>query len=132
MKVVFDTNIYISAFVFKGGSAEKAIQRILDNRDILVISKPIMEETLRILAEKFDRDIEQLSRTAVFMSEIAITVKPRSRVDILSDEPDNRILECAIAGFAEKVVTGDKAMLKLGSYKGVEIITLRSYLSSIE
>jgi len=40
MRVVFDTNIYISAFVFVGGSADKAIQRILDNEDTLIISKP--------------------------------------------------------------------------------------------
>jgi len=129
MKVVFDTNIYISAFVFKGGSAEKAIQRILNNSDILIVSKPIVEETLRILAEKFERNIEELSRTAVFMSEMAITVEPVERLNVLLDEPDNRILECALEGDADKIVTGDKAMLSLSAYETVEIISLRSYLS---
>lgn len=132
MKVVFDTNIYISAFVFKGGSAEKAMQRILKNLDTLIISKPIIEETLRILAEKFERNIEELSRTAIFLSEIAITVEPTGRLTILSDEPDNRILECALEGNAEKIVTGDKAMLSLGMHETVEIISLRSYISSGE
>ena len=71
MRVVFDTNIYISAFVFKGGSAESAIQKILDGQDVLIVSKPIIDEALRILAEKFERNIEELSRTAIFISEIA-------------------------------------------------------------
>jgi len=128
MKVVFDTNIYISAFVFVGGSADKAIQKILNNEDTLMISKPIVEETLRILAEKFDRSIEDLSRTAIFLSELSTIVVPKERLSVLSDEPDNRILECAIEGGANKIVTGDKAMLKLVKYESIEIVTLRSYL----
>ena len=130
MRVVFDTNIFISAFVFKGGSADKAIQRILENKDTLIISKPIIEETLRILAEKFERNIEELSRTAVFLSEIAVTVEPSACLTVLSDEPDNRILECASEGNAEAIVTGDKAMLNLGVYEAIKIISLRSYTSS--
>ena len=130
MRVVFDTNIFISAFVFKGGSADKAIQRILENKDTLIISKPIIEETLRILAEKFERNIEELSRTAVFLSEIAVTVEPNTCLTVLSDEPDNRILECALEGNAEAIVTGDKAMLNLGVYEAIKIISLRSYTSS--
>ena len=129
MKVVFDTNIYILAFVFVGGSAEKAIQKILNDEDSLIISKPIVEETLRILAEKFERNIEELSRIAIFLSELATTVVPKERLSILSDEPDNRILECAVEGGAGKIVTGDKAMLNLGMYESIEIVSLRSYLS---
>lgn len=130
MKVVFDTNIYISAFVFVGGSADKAIQRILDNEHTLIISKPIIEETLRIMAEKFERNVEELSRTAVFLSEIATVVTPEKKISVLSDEPDNRILECASEGNASAIVTGDKAMLKLAIYEGIRIVSLRRNLSN--
>lgn len=130
MKVVFDTNIFISAFVFVGGSADKAIQRILDNEHTLIISKPIIEETLGIIAEKFERNVEELSRTAVFLSEIATVVTPEEKISVLSDEPDNRILECASEGNASAIVTGDKAMLKLDIYEGIRIVSLRSYLSN--
>ena len=129
MKVVFDTNIYISAFVFPGGSAEKAVDRILNNQDSLIVSKPIMDETLRILAEKFDRNAEELARTAWFISELATIVKPRKRITILSDEPDNRILECAVHGRAEIIVTGDKAMLDLGEIQQTRITSLRRFLA---
>lgn len=48
---------------------------------------------------------------------------------LLQDESDNRILECATVGKADVIITGDKEMLKLGSYKGIKIITLKDYLA---
>jgi putative PIN family toxin of toxin-antitoxin system len=129
VKAVFDSNIYISAFVFPGGSAERAILRILDGQDSLIVSKPIIDEVLRVLAEKFDRNAEELARTALFVSELAAMVSPKERLSILSDEPDNRILECAVEGSAEVIVTGDKAMLELGIFQEIQIQTLRRYLA---
>lgn len=128
LRVVFDTNILISALVFPGGRAEAALARIINGRDILFFSKPILDELLTVLARKFARDEEQLAHTAVFISEIAQLCHPRRRLHILTDEPDNRILECALAAHAEMIVTGDQAMLRLGAYQTVKIITLRQYL----
>jgi predicted nucleic acid-binding protein len=48
---------------------------------------------------------------------------------VLADEPDNRILECAVSGDADAIVTGDKAMLRLERYEDVPIITLREFLT---
>jgi predicted nucleic acid-binding protein len=47
---------------------------------------------------------------------------------VVKDEPDNRILECALAGRAEAIITGDRALLALGEYGGVSIMGLREYL----
>lgn len=131
MRVVFDTNIFISALALPGGQAEKAIDAILDGKASLIISKPILEELLRVLAEKFARDAEALSRTALFISSISETVKPRKKLSVLKDEPDNRILECALSGKADAIVTGDKAMLALEEYKGVKIISLKEFLKNL-
>jgi predicted nucleic acid-binding protein len=46
----------------------------------------------------------------------------------VKDDPDNRILECALAGRAEAIVTGDRALLALGAYRGVRLVSLREYL----
>ena len=54
---------------------------------------------------------------------------PTSRLNIFADEPDNRIVECALAGEADVIVTGDRAMLELAKYERVRIITLSEYLS---
>ena len=128
MKVVFDSNIYISAFIFPKSQAEKAIFRIINNQDNLIISKEIIDEVLTVLTRKFNHDREAISQTAVYLFDLGEIVNPKKRIRILKDQPDNRILECAVTGNADIIVTGDKAMLTLKNYKGINIITLREYL----
>ena len=129
MKVVFDTNVLVSALVFPGGRADAALRRIVEEQDQLVISKPLLDELLRVLGSKFARDHEELAHIAVFISDLAaLTVRPRRRLRVVKDEPDNRILECALAGRAEAIITGDRALLVLGEYRGVSIVGLREYL----
>jgi uncharacterized protein len=128
VKVVFDTNVLVSALVFPGGRGEEALRRIVEERDQLLISKPILDELLRVLGSKFSRDPEELAHVAVFLSELAVKVKPRRRLQVVRDEPDNRILECALAGRAEAIVTGDHALLGLAKYGGARIMTLRQYI----
>lgn len=129
MRVVFDSNIFISALVFPGGQAEQALFRILDGADTLILSKAILDEVLVTLGRKFSRDPEALSQTAVILSEIAEMVQPARRVRVLKDDPDNRILECAEAGQAECIVSGDKVMLQLKRYGNIRLVSLREYLT---
>jgi putative PIN family toxin of toxin-antitoxin system len=131
VKAVFDSNIFISALAIPGGQAERAIDLVIDGRVELCISKPIIHEVLRVLAEKFSRESEQISRTAVFLAEIAELVVPRHTLAVLQDEPDNRILECAKAGGVDVIVTGDRAMLNLKSFENTRIITLRQFLDEV-
>jgi putative PIN family toxin of toxin-antitoxin system len=128
LKVVFDTNVLVSALAFPGGRAEQALHRILEEHDILFLSKPILDELLGVLARKFARDGEELAHTAIFLSSLAVRVKPGRRLKILKDDADNRILECAVGAKAQAIVTGDQALLALGAYRGVRILTLRTYL----
>jgi len=128
LKVVFDTNILVSALVFPEGSAELALQRVIEHRDTLVISRAIIRELLAVLARKFARDAEELAHLAVFLEELGQIVETERNVTVLADQPDNRILECAVAGRAELIVTGDRAMLKLRRFEGVRIVSLLAYL----
>mgnify|MGYP001146781343 FL=1 len=130
MRVVFDTNIFISAFVIPGGVAEKAVSRVLEGRDELVISPDIVKEVLSVLSSKFGRDREALSHVAVILSDLGEWVEPKQTVRVLKDDPDNRILECASFGKADIIVTGDKEMLRLGEVNRVKIVSLREYLES--
>ena len=130
MKVVFDTNILVSAFVFPGGRGEEALRRIVEEQDQLLISKAIVDELLGVLGRKFSRDREELAHVAVYLSDLAITVSPRRRLRVVKDEPDNRILECALTGRADAIVTGDQALLDVRLYRGVRIIALREYLAA--
>ena len=105
------------------------MHRVMEGKDHLIISKPIIQELLTTLSRKFSRDREELARVAVYLAEIARTVHPKQKVNALEDEPDNRVLECALTGQADIVVTGDRAMLALDEYKGVKIVTLKDYLN---
>ncbi len=128
MKVVFDTNVLVAALVFPGGYGEAALERIVAEQDQLIISRPIIDELLDVLSRKFSRDPEELAHVAVFLAELGTLVKPRQRLAVVTDEPDNRILECAVAGAAGVIVTGDKALLALRRYEGIRIVSLRDYL----
>ena len=128
MRVVFDTNILVSALVFPGGRGDAALRRIIAGTDQLVMSRAILDELLDVLSRKFARDAEELAHVAVFVSELAMVVAPRRRLRVVQDDPDNRILECAIAGRAEAIVTGGKALLALKNFRNIPVVTLRTYL----
>jgi uncharacterized protein len=128
LKVVFDTNIFVSALVLPGSQASAAVARIIDGVDKLVISKAIVDELLGVLARKFSKDADELARVAVFLTELAEVAHPRRKLRVLADEPDNRILECALTGDADAIVTGDGAMLELETFRGIRVISLRDYL----
>ncbi len=128
MKVVFDTNVFISAIIIPKGKAEKAVLKIIEGHDSLVISKEIIDEVLSVLSTKFHRDRDALSHTALYLSDLAHLVKPTKRINVLEDDPDNRVLECALQGKTDAIVTGDKEMLKLKEFEGIKIISLKDYL----
>ena len=128
MKVVFDTNILVSALVFPGGRGDQALRRITHEQDQLIISKPLLDELLGVLSRKFSRDPEELAHIAVFLTDLALMAKPRRRLRVLKDEPDNRVLECAVTGRADAIVTGDRTLLALGGHRKIRILSLRDYL----
>lgn len=128
MKIVFDSNIFISAFAIPRGQAEKAIVKVIEENHSLMISKEIIGEVLRVLGVKFSKDKEALSRTALFLSDLAHLVRAKRKIKVFKDDPDNRILECAVAGQAEIIVTGDKEMLRLQEFEGIKIVRLKEFL----
>ena len=129
MRVVLDTNIYISALALPGSIAEEALQRAAFKRYDLLTSPAILAELANVLTRKFK--IGEASRALEAcreMAELAVVVRPTRRIDILQDKPDNRLLECAVAGHADRLVTGDKHLLKLKHYEDVLIVRLADFL----
>lgn len=129
MNVVFDTNIYISAFVIPGGNAEKAYFHAIDGDFELFTSIAILTELAQKLDEKFDWERHRIAQLISSISDIATVLKATPWLKVLSDDPDNRILECAIKAEAAFLVTGDKHLLKLRDYEKFQIIKLSNFLS---
>ena len=131
MQVVFDTNIFISAFVTPGGSAETAYLEAVRGTFALFTSVAILTETANTLRTKFgwsDYKTQQLLRA---ISKTATVVKSQPHIHVLKVEPDNRILECALLTRANLIVTGDQHLLSLREYRDISIMKLADFLELI-
>ena len=88
----------------------------------LVTSPALLVELARVLADKLEFDGDHVDAVVLQIARIAHVVRPTSRLTVISDEPDNRVLECAIEGSAELIVSGDRHILNLGEYDGIAIV----------
>ncbi len=130
MRAVLDTNVVISSVVFAGKPA-----RVLDlafKKEITNIVSPfILDEIRRVLKDKFlwqDGVINKLTESIEVASEI---VHPIEQINIIADDDDNRIIECAIEGHADFIISGDRLLLDLKTYKGVIIINPAAFLEIV-
>jgi putative PIN family toxin of toxin-antitoxin system len=128
MRVVFDANVFISAFVVRGSSAERVFLWAQQRRFGLCTSVPILTETARKLRDKFNQADADITAALKLISRASTVYKPSVRVSVLADTPDNRILECALAAAADVIVTGDRHLLKLKKYQNIPIIRLADLL----
>jgi uncharacterized protein len=83
VRVVLDSNVLISALTLPGGHGDRAVSSILSGHITLVLSKPILDEALRILGSKFSRGAEELARVVVFLGDLAEWVEPRLTLSLL-------------------------------------------------
>ena len=129
MRIVFDTNVYISAFITPGGRSDVALRLARRGRFNLAVSREILSEIRGKLVEpKFGFSRDQATRVEQTILNIATVAEPETRLSVLEDEPDNRILECAVEAGSSAIVTGDKKLLALKSYEGIGIMTVAELL----
>ena len=128
MKVVFDTNVYVSAFLTPGSFSEDAFLRSQRRHATLYTSIPILTETARIFRTKFHQDEDDVSAALKLIGRAATIVTPSVTITILEDRPDNRILECALEAAADLIVTGDQHLLRLKTFHQTAIVRVRDFL----
>ena len=131
-RVTIDTNIIISAVLF-GGNPEKLIQLASNQKISLILSHDILAETFYILRNKFGWSNNQVESLELMLREVAGVVTPQKRVKVIkNDDPDNRVLECAVEGNADFIVSGDrKHLLPLRYYDDIPIITTVAFLERV-
>lgn len=130
MRLVFDTNVYVSAFVVPGSKSDLAFRLALRGAFELVVSGAILAELREKLASKFGFEEPELDRVARVIRGAATVVEPETGLRVLDDEPDNRILECAVAAGASAIVSGDRHLLGLKNYEGIGMMTVSDLLYS--
>ena len=131
-RVTADSNILISAFL-RGGKPLELLELARAGQVELAVSDAILDETARVLKTKFkvpDEDVQEFRRE---MLGFAKHVTPTEALDaVRGDKTDNRILECAVAGGSETVVTGDVHLLSLGSFRGMRIQKVAEFLTAFQ
>ncbi|MFZ3063101.1 MAG: putative toxin-antitoxin system toxin component, PIN family [Actinomycetota bacterium] len=130
-RVVFDTNILLSAFIF-GGNPEKLFELARARKIQLLTSPSILVEFATRLKDKFfwdDEDIAEAIKTVGYSSEL---IKPTQRLKVLGDDPDNRVLECAVEGKADFIVSGDKHLLTLKKFQKIPVVKVAELVSRLE
>ena|SRR5580700_7655912 len=131
LRVVVDSNVYVSAIVF--GGAPKSLLALAELRRFeICISAAIRQEVERTLKEKFGWPREHVDLACSPLWAIAHDVKAQPFLVVTDDPDDNRILECAVAGKAQVIVTGDDDWLRLKNFQGIEILKPRAFLNRHE
>lgn len=132
MRAVFDTNIFISAFVIPGGNAEEAYLQAVCTTFELLTSIAILTKTANKLRTKFEWSDERVAKLVGSISKTATVLKTEPHLHVLTDEADNRILECAVLAEADFIVTGDKHLLSLVHYQDTLIIRLAEFVEFVK
>lgn len=127
-QVVIDTNVWISGIVF-GGNPEKIIRLFIDGQIIVIISEELLSELRRKITERFPLFLPNLELLEASIREDALLVKLGTiRITASRDATDNVFIETAVVGNTECIVSGDKDLLVLGSYKQIKILKPAEFL----
>lgn len=130
MKIILDTNILISAFIF-GGKPHQILSLVLEGKIKALTSSVLIAEFFDVVNKKFDLSTEELALTKNLIENKFTTVQPESEITISRDTDDNRILEAALEGKCSYIITGDKDLLDLKIFKNIKIVTPDDFLSEI-
>lgn len=137
-RAVLDTNVFVSAFVFKKEVYVLA-EAWLQGKFVWVLSPAIEKEYLDVIRRpKFQQTQEEIEEIGNLLEEAKKSilmeyVEPEKRLHIISEDPkDNMFLECAVAGKADYIVSGDRHLLELKQYRGILIFSPRVFLAKLE
>ncbi|MBI4022464.1 MAG: putative toxin-antitoxin system toxin component, PIN family [Candidatus Andersenbacteria bacterium] len=130
LRIVVDTNIIVSALNF-GGPPDRVIIYCTTSAAQLYLSPFILHETQNVLTRKFGWHANRAHRTIELLKRQATMITPTDRLSLVTDEADNRILECAQAVSADYLVTGDQELLNLKKVNGTAIVSAARFLNVV-
>lgn len=131
MKVVIDTNIFVSSFF--GGNPKKIIDLWKNEKITLCLSHAVLEEyidVLRRIGMKDEQELEELLSLFSKGYNILFTIKTPQIKIVESDPSDDKFIECAVALKADIIITGDRKVLDIKEYMGIRILTPQHFLEN--
>jgi putative PIN family toxin of toxin-antitoxin system len=131
LRVVLDTNVLISAYRF-AGKPEQILDLALSAAFVSLTSDSLKDELTRVLAIKFLMSEQLIEEACTPFWQIAEWIDPKIETHLCPDEADNRVLECAMDGKANFIVTGDRHLLDLGTVAGFTIVKPDAFLAILQ
>ena len=133
MRVVIDTNVFVSSFF--GGIPRRIVDYWFSGKLILCVSRPILREYFEVLGRfQFDRkDLFRKLATAFEKGPNILFVDTPKEQNWIEDDPgDNKFIACALSLHAETIVSGDSHLKEVAEIGGVKIVLPRKMLGLIE
>ena len=131
MRVVFDTNVFISAFVVPESLSAQVYRRAIVREFDLVTSVAILTELAGKLRTKFGWEEPRATEALKAISRLAEVLRTTPHLEIAADPADNRILECAESAKADLIVTGDPHLLRLKTFGRTGIVRVAPFLRTL-
>lgn len=133
MKVVADTNVYVSATLSEG-KPYRVLELAESGRIELVTSLDIIDEVEDVLGrDKIPFDDEQVQRFVQKVLSLSTVVAPEVDLEVVDDDPDDdKILECAADSGADYILSGDSHLLDLGSYDGIDVVDPAEFVDTVD
>ena len=128
MRALFDTNVLLAAFLTEG-VCEKLLTRARKRHFDLITCPFILREFERILVKKFSATKQEKETALALIAEAARDSVDPSEIPAgaCRDKDDDNVLACAVEAEAEYLVTGDKDLLDMKKYKGINIVAPREF-----
>lgn len=121
MRIVIDTNVLISSFIGRGTS-QKVVEHCIRNHTVIV-SEFILDELNEKLVEKFKYTSELADQAVgLLRSKFEVVFPEPLQSSVCRDPEDDTILATALSGECNRIITGDKDLLVLQIFEGIEII----------
>ncbi|MFY9941211.1 MAG: putative toxin-antitoxin system toxin component, PIN family [Desulfobacterales bacterium] len=139
-RIVFDTNVLVSAVLNQHGSSALILDAVLDGKFFLVISHAVINGARRVfsfpklqqLFEKNGIEPREINEVLKKLAKITVFVPGKARLNsIASDPSDNIFLSCAVEGQADFVISGDRHLTGLGVFQGIRIASPKEFLDLI-
>ena len=134
IRIVLDTNTIISAIGWKHSKPRRILEACLSGKYLLVESPGLLKEFAAVMERpKFGFIPEEQKKELVTrLINYCEIVEPTKKINIIKSDPsDNKVLECALEGKAQYIVSGDNHLLRLKVYMGIRIVTAAEFLESV-
>jgi len=129
LKVVIDTNIFVSGVLVEGSNPSLIIKAWKRSRKYqLFVTEEILQEVLKVM-QRLNVPADIITDWGKLIRKNAIFVVPTKKIEAVKEDPsDNKFLECAIESGADYIVSGDRHLKGLKEFRGIKIVNAREFL----